>query len=79
MLVGAAAQRWNVAAAEITVSDGVVAHLSSRQQAGFGDPGAPGVRAAGEATGVGGARLALAEGRLARARRRTRAATGIGG
>jgi len=37
MLVAAATQRWNVAAVEITVNDGVVAHPPSQQRARFGE------------------------------------------
>ncbi|MFZ9583917.1 MAG: molybdopterin cofactor-binding domain-containing protein [Pseudohongiellaceae bacterium] len=36
MLVSAAAQQWKVPAAEITVSNGVVAHAASNRQSGFG-------------------------------------------
>lgn len=36
MLVAAAAQQWNVPAAEITVSNGIVAHAASGRQSGFG-------------------------------------------
>ena len=37
MLVGAAAERWNVPASEITVSKGVVQHQRSRRKAKFGE------------------------------------------
>lgn len=37
MLVATAAQQWNVPAAEISVSDGVVMHLSSTRKASFGE------------------------------------------
>jgi isoquinoline 1-oxidoreductase beta subunit len=37
MLVGAAAERWKVPAAEITVSRGVVEHKKSRKRAKFGE------------------------------------------
>ncbi len=37
MLVAAAARRWNVAPAEITVSNGVVSHAASGRQATFGE------------------------------------------
>ncbi|MFC5695850.1 molybdopterin cofactor-binding domain-containing protein [Pseudomonas sp. GCM10022186] len=37
MLVAAAAEQWQVPAAEITVSKGVVRHSASGKQAGFGD------------------------------------------
>lgn len=37
MLVAAAAQQWNVAAADIVVSDGVVSHAASKQRATFGE------------------------------------------
>ena len=37
MLVSAAAKRWKVPAAEITVADGVVSHPKSRRKAGFGE------------------------------------------
>ena len=37
MLVAAAAQEWNVPAAEITVSEGVVAHAGSGRKASFGE------------------------------------------
>jgi isoquinoline 1-oxidoreductase beta subunit len=37
MLVQAAATKWNVAAGEVTVADGVVRHAASNRQAGFGD------------------------------------------
>ncbi len=37
MLVGAAAERWQVPAAEITLSDGVVSHAASGRQASFGE------------------------------------------
>src|SRR2546426_1767594 len=37
MLVGAAAERWNVPAAEITVTRGVVEHKKSRKRAKFGE------------------------------------------
>jgi len=37
MLVAAAAQEWNVPAAEITVSEGVVAHAGSDRKASFGE------------------------------------------
>jgi len=37
MLVAAAAQRWSVPAADITVSRGTVAHAASRRKARFGD------------------------------------------
>ena len=37
MLVEAAAQDWNVPAAEITVSNGVVSHAGSKKSAKFGD------------------------------------------
>jgi len=37
MLVAAAAKQWNVAAAEITVSEGVVAHAATRRTATFGE------------------------------------------
>jgi isoquinoline 1-oxidoreductase beta subunit len=36
MLVAAAAQQWNVPAAEISVSDGVVTHARSQRKASFG-------------------------------------------
>lgn len=36
MLVAAAAQQWKVSAEEISVSDGVVMHVRSQRQAGFG-------------------------------------------
>ncbi len=37
MLVAAAARQWNVAAGEITVSDGVVAHAGAGKKATFGE------------------------------------------
>ncbi len=37
MLVSAAAKRWRVPAAEITVRDGVVSHAASKRQARFGE------------------------------------------
>lgn len=37
MLVGAAAQRWQVPASEISVSQGVVSHAGSERKAGFGE------------------------------------------
>jgi isoquinoline 1-oxidoreductase beta subunit len=37
MLVGAAAERWNVPAAEITVTRGVVEHRKTRKRAKFGE------------------------------------------
>lgn len=37
MLVSAAARRWSVPAAEVTVREGVVAHAASRRQATFGE------------------------------------------
>jgi len=37
MLVSAAARRWNVPAAEITVSEGVVSHAASKRKATFGE------------------------------------------
>lgn len=37
MLVAAAAERWKVPAAEITVSQGVLTHAATQQQATFGD------------------------------------------
>jgi isoquinoline 1-oxidoreductase subunit beta len=37
MLVAAAAKAWNVPAAEITVSDGVLSHAASAQRATFGE------------------------------------------
>ena len=37
MLVGAAAERWNVPAAQITVTRGVVEHKKSRKRAKFGE------------------------------------------
>jgi isoquinoline 1-oxidoreductase subunit beta len=37
MLVAAAAEKWNVPAAEVTVSEGVVAHSGSGHQASFGE------------------------------------------
>jgi isoquinoline 1-oxidoreductase subunit beta len=37
MLVAAAAKEWNVAAAEITVSEGVVAHAAAGRKASFGE------------------------------------------
>jgi isoquinoline 1-oxidoreductase beta subunit len=37
MLVAAAARQWNVAAGEITVSDGVVAHAGAGRKATFGE------------------------------------------
>ena len=37
MLVQAAAERWNVPAPDISVTDGVVSHLPSRRQASFGE------------------------------------------
>src|SRR3989441_2193133 len=37
MLVGAAAERWNVPAAEITVTRGVVEHKKSKKRAKFGE------------------------------------------
>jgi isoquinoline 1-oxidoreductase subunit beta len=37
MLVSAAAKRWNVPAAEITVSEGVVSHAASKRKATFGE------------------------------------------
>ncbi len=37
MLVAAAAQHWNVPAAEVTVREGVVAHAASGHQASFGE------------------------------------------
>lgn len=37
MLVQAAADRWNVPVAEVTVQDGVVRHAGSNRQAGFGE------------------------------------------
>ncbi len=37
MLVAAAAQRWSVPAAEVTVSEGVVAHAASAHKATFGE------------------------------------------
>jgi isoquinoline 1-oxidoreductase beta subunit len=37
MLVGAAAKQWNVPAAEITVSKGVVSHAASKKSAKFGE------------------------------------------
>jgi isoquinoline 1-oxidoreductase len=36
-IVDLAAQRWNVPASDITVTDGVVRHAASRQSAGFGE------------------------------------------
>jgi len=37
MLVSAAARRWNVAAAEISVREGVVSHAASKRKATFGE------------------------------------------
>ncbi len=37
MLVSAAAKRWNVPAAEITVRDGVLSHAASKRKATFGE------------------------------------------
>jgi len=37
MLVSAAARRWNVPAAEISVSEGVVSHAASKRKATFGE------------------------------------------
>ncbi|WP_411287907.1 molybdopterin cofactor-binding domain-containing protein [Phenylobacterium sp.] len=37
MFVDAAAKKWDVAAGEITVANGVVAHVGSGKQAGFGE------------------------------------------
>ena len=37
MLVSAAAKRWNVAATDISVRDGIVSHAASRRKASFGE------------------------------------------
>jgi isoquinoline 1-oxidoreductase beta subunit len=37
MLVGAAAQQWQVPVNEITVSDGIVSHAASKRKASFGE------------------------------------------
>ena len=44
MLIAAAAERWSVAADEITVAAGVVSHASSGHRASFGEPAAAAAR-----------------------------------
>jgi isoquinoline 1-oxidoreductase beta subunit len=44
MLVAAAAQRWQVATAEITVDRGVVAHVRTGRRATFGELAAEAAR-----------------------------------